>query len=213
MPRTCRICGCTDERACPGGCTWVGPDLCSACDGRTMIDLPDGWEAGRFDLKGEDTLLVRVALRELVAFGREPGRFHVAGLRGRPGVALWLTQLEHTYFPPASPRNAEFVLHWVRWEDLEWAVASIPRRAERFARRTAERLGLRLADGVPTLIDGSGSPKFFPMNGDNVFTLEYADARLFRAASQPEGVTHLMDAESNSVGELLARIRDLHRRN
>lgn len=27
----CRDCGCTDERACPEGCFWVAPDLCSAC--------------------------------------------------------------------------------------------------------------------------------------------------------------------------------------
>lgn len=27
----CRVCGCTDERACPGGCWWVEPDLCSDC--------------------------------------------------------------------------------------------------------------------------------------------------------------------------------------
>jgi hypothetical protein len=30
-PRTCRECGCTDVRGCPGGCHWVGPDLCSEC--------------------------------------------------------------------------------------------------------------------------------------------------------------------------------------
>jgi hypothetical protein len=29
--RACRVCGCTDDRACPGGCWWVEPDLCSAC--------------------------------------------------------------------------------------------------------------------------------------------------------------------------------------
>jgi hypothetical protein len=29
--RRCRICGCTDTRACPGGCFWVEPDLCSSC--------------------------------------------------------------------------------------------------------------------------------------------------------------------------------------
>lgn len=31
--RTCRVCGCTDARACFGGCAWVGPadDLCTAC--------------------------------------------------------------------------------------------------------------------------------------------------------------------------------------
>lgn len=29
--RTCRVCGCTDESACDGGCSWIGDDLCSAC--------------------------------------------------------------------------------------------------------------------------------------------------------------------------------------
>lgn len=29
----CRFCGCTDERACDGGCTWVDPEntVCSQC--------------------------------------------------------------------------------------------------------------------------------------------------------------------------------------
>jgi ParB/RepB/Spo0J family partition protein len=27
----CRVCGCTDDHACPGGCYWVEKDLCSAC--------------------------------------------------------------------------------------------------------------------------------------------------------------------------------------
>lgn len=30
----CRVCGCTDEHACPDGCYWVEEDLCSACDGK-----------------------------------------------------------------------------------------------------------------------------------------------------------------------------------
>lgn len=30
--RVCRGCGCTDKRACEGGCSWVGDtDLCTAC--------------------------------------------------------------------------------------------------------------------------------------------------------------------------------------
>lgn len=29
--RACRECGCTDDRSCPGGCSWVELDLCSAC--------------------------------------------------------------------------------------------------------------------------------------------------------------------------------------
>ena len=27
----CRICGCTQNNACQGGCYWVKPDLCSRC--------------------------------------------------------------------------------------------------------------------------------------------------------------------------------------
>lgn len=30
--RTCRGCGCTDEEACEGGCTWIAEDVCSGCE-------------------------------------------------------------------------------------------------------------------------------------------------------------------------------------
>ena len=29
----CRVCGCTQNNACPDGCWWVEPDLCSSCVG------------------------------------------------------------------------------------------------------------------------------------------------------------------------------------
>ncbi len=29
--RYCHDCGCTDDCACPGGCSWIGLNLCSAC--------------------------------------------------------------------------------------------------------------------------------------------------------------------------------------
>jgi hypothetical protein len=29
--RVCRVCGCTDQNACAGGCGWIEPDLCSLC--------------------------------------------------------------------------------------------------------------------------------------------------------------------------------------
>lgn len=51
----CRVCGCTDDRACPGGCYWVEADLCSVCvedpiDRARRISAEDlGWE-----MDGED---------------------------------------------------------------------------------------------------------------------------------------------------------------
>jgi hypothetical protein len=35
--RTCRVCGCTDDHACPGGCYWVEDDLCSQCVGKEAL--------------------------------------------------------------------------------------------------------------------------------------------------------------------------------
>lgn len=32
MTRACWRCGCTENCACPGGCAWVAPRLCSACE-------------------------------------------------------------------------------------------------------------------------------------------------------------------------------------
>jgi len=31
LPR-CRVCGCTDDLPCPGGCYWAERDLCSECE-------------------------------------------------------------------------------------------------------------------------------------------------------------------------------------
>jgi hypothetical protein len=45
-PRRCRVCGCTDDRACPGGCWWVDADLCSACAGDFG---PDDSDDGPFE--------------------------------------------------------------------------------------------------------------------------------------------------------------------
>jgi hypothetical protein len=28
----CRVCGCTQDRACEGSCWWVEDDLCSSCE-------------------------------------------------------------------------------------------------------------------------------------------------------------------------------------
>jgi hypothetical protein len=30
----CMFCGCTDDNACPGGCSWVEPNVCSRCKDR-----------------------------------------------------------------------------------------------------------------------------------------------------------------------------------
>lgn len=31
LEMACRLCGCSDTAACPGGCIWYAPNLCSRC--------------------------------------------------------------------------------------------------------------------------------------------------------------------------------------
>lgn len=31
VEHACASCGCSETRACPGGCVWAGPTLCSRC--------------------------------------------------------------------------------------------------------------------------------------------------------------------------------------
>lgn len=35
--RQCRICGCTDDEACTGGCSWSQPEICSTCAARQAV--------------------------------------------------------------------------------------------------------------------------------------------------------------------------------
>jgi hypothetical protein len=36
----CRGCGCSDDAACPGGCSWVEEDLCSRCELAESVKPP-----------------------------------------------------------------------------------------------------------------------------------------------------------------------------
>ena len=42
--RACRVCGCTDNRACPGSCWWIEFDLCSSCKGAAAVGADDPGE-------------------------------------------------------------------------------------------------------------------------------------------------------------------------
>lgn len=46
--RACRICGCTQNRACVGGCAWVEADLCSSCSPAPQL-FAYCWATGRID--------------------------------------------------------------------------------------------------------------------------------------------------------------------
>lgn len=41
--QVCHVCGCTDQDGCGMGCSWVGPDLCSACVEPTPTPVRSPW--------------------------------------------------------------------------------------------------------------------------------------------------------------------------
>jgi len=60
----CRVCGCTDQRACPGSCYWVRSNLCNKC----AVPTPSGWKA-----KPTRRFMVFECKTPMARF---PGRFH-----------------------------------------------------------------------------------------------------------------------------------------
>lgn len=51
--RRCRQCGCTDDRACEGGCSWVEADLCSSCKDDEAFEVEGEAEEAIVAGKGE----------------------------------------------------------------------------------------------------------------------------------------------------------------
>jgi hypothetical protein len=69
----CIACGCTDDRACPGGCSWIShnPPKCSAC----------------FDQDGDP---LEVAGEDNVFYGAERCP---ASPTGAPHTPIWITEV------------------------------------------------------------------------------------------------------------------------
>lgn len=49
----CQGCGCTDDHACPGGCSWVSlnPPLCSSCDSY-MAEMEEAGQQASLEREG-----------------------------------------------------------------------------------------------------------------------------------------------------------------
>lgn len=88
VERSCRICGCTQLRACPGGCYWVDDDLCSACAEGYGIRDP------RMDPRPGDVLAIRTDVR---------------AVRGRSGARV------DYGFPTSDAVRSLPLLSWQSW--------------------------------------------------------------------------------------------------
>ena len=113
-------------------------------------------------------------LQELL---QDKAKLHVVAWMGRPGVVDFVKRLEFEHYPPLSAKNDLFEAAIVNWPDdepmMRWYVLSFPREDRPQVEALAKECGLRFADGIPTLLQGDAlEPMFFPMRGDNVWSLE-----------------------------------------
>ena len=119
----CRVCGCTDERACvtpAGPCHWVEPDLCSACAGaeaqRGALAMMPIEVVSRLDGK-------RVAARALVCpCGSLDFRVYFIGPRELQH--LQCVHCNETFCPGGCPDHAKS-------ESIELPAAAAPGHEER----------------------------------------------------------------------------------
>lgn len=122
-PRQCRICGCTDEEACPGGCSWSQPEICSTCaarqqvaDAQYLATLRAQQEAGELQAKQAALSLDFVAEgRALIAEQTEVARMQREDLAG----ATWRAAVDCAARDAGSPTQTEGANHRIK-DDAEW---------------------------------------------------------------------------------------------
>ncbi|NTW13785.1 MAG: hypothetical protein HGA31_02010 [Candidatus Moranbacteria bacterium] len=110
---------------------------------------------------------------ELREFMKDESFVHYVGMISppRPGVRELLEFVEHEYYKPDTRRNDLFLMRIIRWEDIVWALISIPIKERSYVEKAVRSFGLRIANGVPTMLSG-GKAERFPYENERTFTFE-----------------------------------------
>ena len=116
----------------------------------------------------------QITAREFEREIQNPAYIHLLGSVSprRAGVLLFMVRLEYLHFPPGTESNNDFQLLMIKWEDMVWAAIRIPKEKMEIAKTVAEETGIRIADGIPTVISTTRSQQIVPGNAMNVFALE-----------------------------------------
>lgn len=118
----------------------------------------------------------------------------------RPGVSLFSVLLEHTFYKPGTSDNEKFIMHLIKWERILWFVITIPAIEKNRAEVVAKKSGIRIADGVPSMITSKGVAQF-PLDMKNVFTLENEPGHpMYKGATSVE---IMLNIEKQLVEEIL----------
>lgn len=139
-----------------------------------------------------------ISREELHAFIDERRRsFWLICMTVRPCVHVFASYVEYSMYPPKTERNASFELLEIPWEGLMYHVFGMPVRDMVEVRAIANACGLKIKDGVPTMIafkHGQPQQTFFPMNTRRCFTLEN-DPKWLDQPFSPHQQQRILEAE------------------
>lgn len=109
---------------------------------------------------------------DLYKLTSDRSKFFVIAMGLRKGSQLFFMKLEYGHFPPRTPENDLFELNVVSWQGTEWYLGSVPMSKKHLCYQVAESIGMRLADGIPTIVTHKG-PQHFPCtDGPHIWSLE-----------------------------------------
>lgn len=108
---------------------------------------------------------------EVVRAASDPSKLAIIAMLSRPGVRRFAMTLEHRYYPPDTPANDDFQLFISKWAGMAFVIMVIPIEHRPRVEEVARESQLRVADGVPTMVETDGLHPFF-VNGPNAFSLE-----------------------------------------
>lgn len=113
--------------------------------------------------------------QQVRALATRPGFTHYVGETNRIGVLAFITFVEYRCFRPGTPANEELQIVIMKWPDdapMHWAVLSFPSAKRQTVDAQLSPLGLRIANGVPHLLDARGTSRFPYFDTTDCFTLE-----------------------------------------
>lgn len=150
-----------------------------------LINLQEG-KCLRIDnspCNNEDYIITEEGLKDLHILGNNLVMFHLIILTNRVASEKFLEEVENTHFPPLSAANDQFVMRWVKWNDLLWTITTVPMESAQCFYEIAPKYQFTINEGSPQML-GSGvnmtyqsevagiSSSCFPLVGPNVYTLE-----------------------------------------
>tara|TARA_B100000614_G_scaffold262909_1_gene300458 strand:- start:47558 stop:48061 length:504 start_codon:yes stop_codon:yes gene_type:complete len=138
-------------------------------------------------------------LAEITEFCNSENRFNIIVMANRPCVNWFCMKLEYENFVPGTPDNDEFQFFQIKWEEMTWFVISIPADKREVAEQVAAETGMRIADGIPTML-GPDGPSRFPIDGSNTFSIENApDSKIYQGPEGREQAQKRADAACEAI--------------